>query len=254
MTRIFIVTILLTIFSSLVFAQQPVQSLQDINWMTEEYAPFNFTEGGVLKGISVDILLEVWKKTDTAKTVKDIEVLPWARGLMYVKQKKNSCLFSTSITDERKKQFVFAGSISDNDNVILARKSKGYKINAIADLKSLVIGTVREDAGEQLLLSSGWEVANLERSSSVESLIRKLAIERMDAISYGMETSIYNMKILGIDPDKYEKIYLLRRTQLAYAFNRETNPEIIVLFQKAFDELEKDGTIEKIRAKYLKHG
>lgn len=251
MPKIFIITILLTIFPALIFAQQPVQSLQDVNWMTEEYAPFNFTESGILKGISVDILLEVWKKTGTAKTVKDIEVLPWARGYMYAKQRKNSCLFSTSITEERKKLFLFAGPISDNDNVIIAKKSKGYKINSIEDLKHMTIGTVRDDAAELLLISSGWELGALERSSSAESLVRKLEMDRMDAISYGLETSMYNMKILGINQDKYEKIYLLRRTQLSYAFNKDTDPKIIAVFQKALDELEKDGTIKKIMGKYL---
>ena len=57
------------------------QTLNDLTWMTEEYAPYNFTENGQLKGVAVDVLLEVWKRVGIQKTAKDISVYPWARGV-----------------------------------------------------------------------------------------------------------------------------------------------------------------------------
>jgi len=243
---------LIFIFPALIFSKEFAADFQKIKWMTEEYAPYNYSENGIFKGISVDILQEIWKRAGVKDAKPDIEVLPWARGYMYLKNEKNSCLFSMGITEERKKQFIFSNPILSNNNVIIAKKSKRYKINSINELKDIIIGTVRDDAGEQLLVSAGWNVDSLERSSSAETLVRKLAMDRMDAISYGEDTATYNMKLYGIDQNQYEVIYLINKSETAFGFNIETEAETIRKFNKAIDELKKDGTIEKIRAKYLK--
>lgn len=245
-------TLVIFIFHGSAFSGQASNKLMNIRWMTEEYAPYNFTIKGELNGISVDILNEVWKRSGMIGPRPDIEVLPWARGYMYLQQEKNSCLFSTSITEERKKLFTFAGTISENKNVIISKKEKGFKIDKIQDLKALTIGAIREDAGEQLLLSAGWDINLLEHSSSPESLVRKLSMNRMDAISYGQDTAVYYMKKFSIDPDQYETIFLLKKTELSFAFNKETDPEIVNEFQRIMDEMKNDGTIEIIRKKYLK--
>lgn len=156
------------------------------------------------------------------------------------------------ITEERKKQFIFSNAILNNNNVIIAKKSRRYRINIINELENIIIGTVREDAGEQFLISAGWSIDKLERSSSAETLVRKLAMDRMDAISYGEDTAAYNMKLYGIDPNQYEIIYLINKSETAFGFNNGTEPDIISWFNKAIDELKRDGTIEKIRERYLR--
>ncbi|WP_027360903.1 substrate-binding periplasmic protein [Desulforegula conservatrix] len=244
--------VLISIFPALIFGQESSPDFQKIRWMTEEYAPYNYTERGILKGISVDILNEIWKRSGIGPKKPDIEVLPWARGYMYLKNEKNSCLFSMGITEERKKHFIFSNPILSNNNVIIAKKSKKYKIDSINELKNIIIGTVREDAGEQFLVSAGCQMDKLERSSSAETLVRKLAMGRMDAISYGEDTAAYNMKLYGIDPNQYEVIYLINKSETAFGFNKDTEPEIIARFNKTIDDLKKDGTIERIREKYLR--
>lgn len=241
----------IVIFPALIFGQESFPDFQKIRWMTEEYAPYNYTERGILKGISVDILHEVWKRAGIGPKKPDIEVLPWARGYMYLKNEKNSCLFSMGITEERKKQFIFSIPILSNNNVIIAKKSRKYKIDSINELKNIIIGSVREDAGEQFLVSAGWSIDKLERSSSAETLVRKLAMDRMDAISYGEDTATYNMRLYGIDPNQYEIIYIINKSETSFGFNKETDPEIITQFNWAIESLKKDGTIEKIRKKYL---
>ncbi len=247
-----IAIVLISIFPALIFGQESSPDFHKIRWMTEEYAPYNYTERGILKGISVDILKEIWKRAGIGHKKPDIEVLPWARGYMYLKNEKNACLFSMGITEERKKQFIFSNAILNNNNVIIAKKSRRYKINIINELENIIIGTVREDAGEQFLISAGWSIDKLERSSSAETLVRKLAMDRMDAISYGEDTAAYNMKLYGIDPSQYEVIYLINKSETAFGFNKDTEPEIIARFNKAIDELKRDGTIEKIRERYLR--
>lgn len=228
------------------------QPLDKVKWMTEEYAPYNFTEKGVHKGISVDVLIEIWKKTGLNKTEKDIAMLPWARGYKLAQEQKDTCLFSMTITEERKNLFKFVGPICSSDTSIIANKSKGLKINSTEDLKKLKIGTVREDVGEQLLVSAGLDINTLDRTNSADLLVKKLDKGRMDAAAYGMQTVKYNMKTAGIDSSQYEEIYALKKGEMAFAFHKDTDPAIIDVFQKALDELKKDGTIDKIVNGYLK--
>ena len=84
--------------------------INDIEWMTEEYPPYNFgDEKGVNQGIAVEYLKAMFKGSD-----KDIQLLPWARGYKLVQTKgKYNCLFSMTRTEERESLFKWFGPISN---------------------------------------------------------------------------------------------------------------------------------------------
>ncbi len=227
------------------------QTLSDITWMTEEYAPYNYTENGTLKGIAVDILVAVWQKTGVKNTIGDIKVYPWARGYKLVQDKPGSCLFSMTVTEPRKELFAFVGPLAGSDIGVIALKKNGYKINSTEDLKALKIGAVREDVGEQLLISAGIGQDKIDQANSAETLVKKLDAGRTDAIAYGFDTARYNMKQLGIDSSQYETVFMLKQGEMGFAFHKQTDPAIINTMQKALNELIADGTIAGILKKYL---
>jgi len=55
------------------------QTIESMYWMTEQYPPYNYLDekDGQLKGITVDILMEMFKKVGVKKTRKDLEILPF---------------------------------------------------------------------------------------------------------------------------------------------------------------------------------
>ena len=122
----FIVFVSIILFSTMSTAQ----TLEDISWYTEEYPPYNYVENGNAKGIAVDLLLAVWKKMGLNKTVKDIKVVPWARGVKMIKTKPGTCLFSTTLTSERKDvlgwKFVYPIPLMNEnpENHLIAKKNK----------------------------------------------------------------------------------------------------------------------------------
>jgi len=252
----FILVVLFTLFTTLVVGQ----TLEEIEWITEEYPPYNYQKDKVIKGIAVDLLIEMWKKAGLKKTTKDIRVWPWNRGVKTIKSIPGTCLFSTTITSERKDifgwKFVFPiPQISDESgNHLIANKSKKIKFYSVDDLKKYdkKYGVVRGDVGEGLLLESGVNDSKLDKTSSPESLVKKLAAGRIDVVSYGHSTVVAKMKEAGLDPDLFEIVYSFPNKPMGYAFHHSTNPEILKKLQKALDELHKDGTAEKIRRKYVK--
>ncbi|SLM32474.1 Extracellular solute-binding protein family 3 [Desulfamplus magnetovallimortis] len=242
-----IVTIAALFFTSISYAQ----SLEDITWVTEDYPPFNYSENGAAAGISVDVLLEIWKRAGLNKTVADIKIWPWSRGYEMTKKKVGLCLFSMTITDSRKEFFKFVGPIpAGSGNTIIAKKSKELKLNSIDDLKKLKIGIILKDVGEQLLVDAGIDKNTLDQCVDPACLLKKLDAGRVDAISYGYETAVYKMKELGIDHTKFENVYTLSESNMGYAFHKDTDPSIIEKLQAILDEINADGTGKKIQSKY----
>ena len=248
---IFIVITLL--FSTVVFAQ----SIEDITWDTEEYPPYNYSENGVATGIAVELLVAMWKKAGVAKTPKDINVLPWARGVNNLENNPGSCLFSTTITPKRQHElgykFVFPiPQVSeDSGNHIIARKSKNIKINAINDLKAHKIGVVSKDVGQSLIEAAKVSASNIDKCNNGNTLVKKLKKGRYDIISYGFSTAVNKMKEEGVDPSEFEIVYTFPPLPMGYAFHKDTDPNLLKMFQAILDGLHKDGTAETILKKYL---
>jgi ABC-type amino acid transport substrate-binding protein len=246
----------LVLFSTMSIAQ----TLEDINWYTEDYPPYNFRKDGKLQGISVDLLLEVWKKVGLNKTTKDMKVVPWARGVKMIKTKPGTCLFATTITRERKDvlgwKFVYPIPLvnEEPENHVIAKKGKHISFDSIEDLKRYKgkYGVIRGDVGEALLVGAGVNSAKLDKTASPESLVKKLDKGRYDVISYSFTTASAKMKEIGIDPSKFEIIFAFPPKPMGYAFYHSTDPAVLEKLQKALDELHSDGTAEKIRLKYFK--
>lgn len=249
---IFVLVLIITLsFSASIFAQ----SVKNIKFMTENYPPFNFKENGNLQGISVDLLTAAMKKIDPSFNHSKIELLPWARGYKIVQDEKNTCLFAMTRTEARENLFKWAGPISPECIGLIARKDRNIKINSIDDLKKYNIGTVIDDVGEQLLNEKGISNDKLDRVSgsiSILSSIKKLNSERIDLFSYCPTTFKWKAKKYGFNPNNYELVYLLKKGESYFAFNKNTPDKVVNQIQKAIDEVKKDGTYQKILDKYLK--
>jgi polar amino acid transport system substrate-binding protein len=70
-----------------------------LRYITEESPPDNFTEKGGLKGVSTEVLHEIWKLMGVAK--QPVEVLPWARAYREAQDIPNTVLFSIIRNTER---------------------------------------------------------------------------------------------------------------------------------------------------------
>lgn len=240
----------------LFFAQNIVsQNINDIKIITEKYPPFNFVEQNKLQGISVDLIVEILKKMGSKKTRESISLQPWARGYSSLQTNKNTCLFSTTRTDEREKQFKWAGPIASTTISLIAKKGKNIKINNPENLKDYKIGVVMDDIGEALLIKNGLSKDALDRAGGLDALknsIMKLEHDRVDLIAYEENVAMWTIKKNKLNSGNYETVYVLKEGELYYAFSKETDDVVVAEFQKALDSVKNDGTLQTILNKYLK--
>jgi polar amino acid transport system substrate-binding protein len=232
--------------------KQVASVLESLNWITEEYPPFNYRDidTGEISGAAVEILLKIFSKLGVSSNNVDLKIYPWARGYHKVLNDPGTVLFSTTYTPERLARMKFVGPMAPNVVAVIAPKSSNLVINSHKDLNQLSIGVVRDDIGEQLLISQGVKPEAIDQLNSGLSMVKKLASGRIDAVGYAYATTLLLFKTAHINPDDFEIIHLLKSSTMGYAFHSSTDEQILEPMRKALKELDVDGTLAKIQIKY----
>ena len=228
--------ILLLLFSLKLQADQ----LSDIEFITENFPPYNFQEQGVAKGIVVEVLLQAANEAGHQIDRKDIYFKPWARGYNRALQGPMVMLFAMARTPKREDQFQWVGPILQTRVVLLAKKSSHISINNAQDLSEYSIGVVRDDAGEQLvraLLLNKLPNKVLQQSAKPQDLIKKLAYERIDLLAYEETVSRDIIKMLGFVNSEYQVVYVLKKTTSYFAFSKDVPKNLVNDLQTGLDRL-----------------
>ncbi len=236
-----------------------LNKLEQIKWITESYPPFSYIDNkdNKLKGVMIDILVEIWKEVGLQRERADIDIYPWARGVHMLENDPLVCLFGMGITQDRKEKYKFVGSISPGIYGIIAKKSRNYHFNSFDELnnkfkdKGQTIGVVRNDYGSKIFLEYGGNPDLLYRISNGAQLVRMLALDRLEMISFGELPTISNMNKERIDYKDYEIVLVSKEITSGYAFNKNIDPIVLNILQSAFDELVKKGVTKDILNTYL---
>ena len=236
----------------LVSGSAAAASVDDVVFMTEQYPPYNLEEDNKLQGIAVDTLALMLPRAGSKQTREDIKLLPWARGYKRVLSEPNTCLFSTTRTEEREHLFKWVGPIAPNTVGLIARKERNIKIDSVEDIEKHKIGTIRDDVAEQYLVNAGISVDHMERVAETILNIKKMNRGRIDLWAYGENVAMWELKANGFNPADYESVYVLDRKDLYFAFHKGTSDSVIQKLQAALDTLKTDGEYEKILDRYLK--
>ena len=231
---------------------ETVKSVDDLELLTENHAPLNYRKDGVLLGISVDTMVEMLALAGSTKSRRDIHLQPWKRAYETALDKKNTALFAMTRNESRENLFKWVGPILPSNIVVIAKKSKGIRIDSVEDLNGFTkIGAVREDIGEQLLLEKGVRKENIYQTNSGMNTAKMLHSDRIQLWAYGRIIAFWYLRELGYDTADYEVVHVLHESSQYYAFNKAVPDEVIAQLQAALDTLKKNGTLDKIIRSYL---
>ncbi len=209
--------------------------VDDLTYMTEEYRPYNYTEDGRLKGISVELLQLMWAKMGFGE--QPIRVYPWARGYSLLQERENHVLFATTRTEERENQFKWVGPLYNAKIVLISLAESSVALNSLEDAKSYQIGTIQEDVSEQLLVAAGFNKGTLQSVSRIEQNIKKLLKGRIELIAYTERSFKNALQVKKINPDKFKTVFVVKEIKSYFAFNKSVPDVLIQRFQQALDSL-----------------
>lgn len=227
---------------------EPAVALQA---MTEENPPFNFTEGGVLKGIGVDLLAAAMREAGREFDPASVQVVPWARAYDTVRGTPDTMLFSMARTAEREPLFAWVGPILQVQIGVLGLRERRIAVSSPADLAAYKIATVRDGAPEQLLLAAGVPESALDRGPGIEANLRKLLAGRVDLVAFNVPGALYTLHRMGHDPSVVAVAHVLKENSLHYAFNKGTDPALLREVQAALERVRARGEYDAIVRRYL---
>ncbi len=230
------------------------ESITDIQFMTENYPPLNYSDEGEIKGIFVDILMEITKKMDVSFTRDKILLLPWARAYNSILKNKKKCLFGMARSADRENLFKWAGPVMDLKIILISKNSQAVQVNILDDIRNLKTGVVKDDIAEKTLLASGIGAKSLIYAfgdQAAKDHLLHLDRGMIDLWAHDEIGARWMIKRQSLDPRNFKTVYTLQDTKAYFAFSRDISDSFILAFQGELDTMKKKTVYQKIFHTYL---
>jgi len=216
---------------------------QSLILTTEEAPPFNYsTDGGkTVIGSATEAIHEMFKRVKMGYT---IAMYPWIRAIDMARTNKDTCVFSTTRTEEREKRFSWVGPVAQSDWVFFAKADSTIKLNTLDDARKFKIGGYRDDA--LALYLKGLKFA-IDEAYYDEQNVKKLEGGRIDLWATGSQNGPF---FAGKTNTKIKPLLSFKKTELYLACNLSVAAETIAKLNATLQAMAKDGTTAAINKKY----
>lgn len=213
---------------------------------TEDYPPYEMIEPVEgLQGFDYEVMVAAFSLLGYEL---DVQFLPWKRVLNYTQRGLVAGILTCAHHKEREEFIRFSDPISEFTNGFYVRKNfDGPKPDLIEDV-----------AGQKVASISGYEsLAVLEDMGmnpmdvpNTESAIKMLDLGRFDYLYVAKQATDFAIKRLGLQ-DKFE-FYPISKQNFYFCFSKpyEGSEALLDEFNKALFILKKNGTYDRIHAKY----
>jgi polar amino acid transport system substrate-binding protein len=215
----------------------------DLTLLTEEGPPHNMAgdQPGQIIGMGTEL---IEKALQSVGVTYKIVLASWRRAYQTALTEADTCVYSTTLTDDRKPFFVWIGPLYEDEWILIMKE--GEQAPASLDqLKGSVIGGYYEDATTDFLRAQGLTV---DQTSNDTLNIRKLDAGRVDYWVVGRPRFRYLKRKSGIQ-GLVESIKV-KDTVLYLACNKSIAPALADRLNAAIRQLHIDGTADAIRRKY----
>jgi polar amino acid transport system substrate-binding protein len=221
---------------------------QEISVVTEEWPPYNFKRNGEIVGLGTDIVKATLDKADIKYTIR---MYPWARAYKKALNEKGTLIYTMVRNDEREWRFKWVGPFASRQVALfkLAERTN-IVVSSLDDARKYNIGLVRDDATHEFFRKHEFKKINLATDETQN--VKMLFKGRIELIT-GNEVALgYRMKQLGYRFSQVEKVFtFVDKGGYYMGISNGTPGNITIRITEAFDQIKRDGTLEKIRNKYL---
>ncbi len=217
--------------------------------ITEDWAPYNYTENNIVKGFSVEIVQAIMKELGEKHT---IEVYPGARGQMMLDSMSNIMSFSLFRTPERETKYKWIGPISSESIYFYKKKDDPRKFKTLDDIKS-VNRIIVPHKGLIMNHVDAHGIINISKQSKRKMQFLLLLRGKADLMINVSPIGVtYYLKKLNTPPDALTITQVkLLEFPLYIACSKGIPDSVIKKWQKALDKIKASGRYELIYNKYL---
>jgi polar amino acid transport system substrate-binding protein len=219
-------------YEKIIGRYNPSIGLAHLQYLTEEWAPYNYLEGENVTGIAVDILEAVFRDMGVNRTRKDVRIVPLADGFRTALN-TSTVLFSIVRTPERESLYKWAGPFTKSEFVVFAPMSRNITMSGPSDMNQYRIGAVRASIENDLLRSHGVNASHIVSGATPEELLNMMESGQIDFWATGDLAGRNQMLKTAKDPNAYEIIYTLGEKEFYYIFSRDVPDTLVSAFQQA---------------------
>jgi len=218
--------------------------------LTESNPPFNYEENGTIDGLSTALLTEMTKRAGLTTT---FEMVVWKDGYERAQKDRETCLYSTARIESREKLFHWVGPLAMNRWGMFGKTDFPLETRRIEDLRKYTIGGVTNDAKLEYLAQ--YALTNIKSVTDDAQNPRRLKLAKDDPDHIDLWiTNAYTARKVSHENGgpALKTVYLAQEVPYYLACSPATPRSQITLLEDALKAMRKDGTFQKITARYLK--
>ena len=220
---------------------------QSLTIYTEIDAPGQFYQpNGALSGLAVEVVREIQRRTANTDRIK---VVPWARGYLELQTLPNVVLFATARTAERNDLFKWIGPTDEKRYSLFVKADSALVLKTLEEARKLSsIGVYKDDVRDLYLTGKGFK--NLDRTIDNISNVKKLMAGRIEAFAFATTGITELAQSAGYKAEDLKEALPFLKVQLYIAISLSTPGATVKAWEKAFKDMKKDKTFERIYRKY----
>jgi polar amino acid transport system substrate-binding protein len=223
----------------------------DLLVLTEEFKPYQYEgENGQPTGFMVELVGGLFETAGVGMEGGGVRILPWAEAYDRLLTTDNAAAFMTVRNEEREGRLKWVGPLAPREVWLYRLKSRDDIDAATLDEARKYRVAAYQSAQSDYLLALGFEdvaIAPQERQN----------VERLLAGDVDLAPSLelmmaQRLRDLGSSYRAVAKVALLDdRYDYYLALNLNTPDTVVEKLQAALDEARRDGTYDRLEAKYL---
>ncbi|NCC74135.1 MAG: transporter substrate-binding domain-containing protein [Sphingobacteriia bacterium] len=219
----------------------------NLDFFTEEYKPFNYSEEGQLKGLGPELLSMI---CDRLAIPFEVQVLPWDEALAEAQDNPEAVLFSTILTPDRKDHFNWAGPYASIDWKFYCASSSNIDIQTLEDARQVeAIGVIPDFSIEEFLVNEGF--TNLVDCENSADAFEKLLNGTITLFPSSEIATIAALESINHSIYDVRPLLTLETSLVYFAFNKVIPEAVSRDFQQELDELKLNGSLETLYQRHM---
>jgi polar amino acid transport system substrate-binding protein len=218
-----------------------------LEFITEDYKPFNYVDNGSLKGLGPDLLKEICNDLGISYSS---EVLSWDQAYAKALTNEHAVLYSTVLNAERKSLFKWAGPYASLDWNFYSSAQNPVELTSLDDARNVTgIGVIPDYAITQHLVSEGF--SNLVYCENNQDALSKLLSGEITLFPSDKITAEAALTAIGRSIYNISNKLTFRTDLVYFAFNNAIPDKVVENFQKGIDKSKQNGVLKQLYQIYM---
>ena len=177
----------------------------------------------------------------------EIEIAPWARIIQYLDTRPNIAAYTLVRTAEREDRYHWIGLVININSYLYGLSERASELpSSIEEARSSRVGSIRNDAYDNLLLGLGFSnVINIANSAPWVELLER---GRLDLVPFSEQALAEYLEQQGLSADALVPMIKLDAlsTGLYIAVSKQTDSVLVDRMRAAYQAIVENGVYEEV--------